>query len=74
MPPQSHFFAPPLDGINEGICNMFLNKNRTTKQNGISESLKPIYSNPNILKDRKLKFEGEIDLCKAQWEVRISSH
>ena len=66
--PWSHFLAPFLDGINVGICNLIVHKNRKTKQNGISETLKLIYSNPNILNDRKLRFQGEIDLCKAKWE------
>lgn len=73
-PPSPEPLALLLDGINDGICDLFLHKNRKTKQNGISESLKSIFSNPNILKDRKLRFRGEIDLCKVKWEVRISRH
>lgn len=33
-----------------------------------------IYSNPDTLKDRKLRMRGEIDLCTAEWEWGISSH
>lgn len=74
IPPQSHFLAPLLDGIYEGICHLFLHKYRKTKQNGISETLKPIYSIPNVLMDRNMRFQGDIDVCKARGEVRISSH
>ena len=66
IPPQSHFLAPLLDGVHEEIRHMFLHKYRKTKQNGMSESLKPIYSNPNVLTDRKLRFQGVIDVCKAK--------
>lgn len=77
LPPFLHgscFLTPLLDGIKKKICNLLIYKNRNTKQHGISESLKPVYSNLKILKDRKLRFQGEIDLHKGKWEVRISSY
>lgn len=39
----------------------------------ISETLKPIYSNPNVLMDRNLRFQGDIDVCKAKWEESLES-
>ena len=71
IPPQSHFLALLLDGVYEGICHLFLYKYRKTKQNGISETLKPIYSNPNDLMDRNLRFQGDINVCKAKWEDSV---
>lgn len=74
IPPQSCFLTPLLDDIKKEICNLLIYKNRKTRHHGISKSSKPVYSNPNILKDRKLRFQGEIDLHKGNWEMRISSH
>ena len=64
MPPRATAFAPLLNGVHEGICHLFLPKSRKTKHNSISESLKPIYSNPNILMDKKLRFQENVMCAK----------